>query len=62
MKKNFKKKLFQYVIGKNERLDTRELFELYKSGIITDSHIEPLLRGEGISTEEISTEGISTDV
>lgn len=56
MKKNFKKRLFQYVIGKNERLVTRELFELYKSGMITDSYIEPLLRGEGISTEEISTD------
>lgn len=67
MKKNFKKRLFQYVIGKmgtredivvpvhNERLATRdELFELYKSGLITELDIEPLLRGEEISTDMYS--------
>lgn len=32
-----------------------ELYELYKSGLITELHIEPLLRGEEIST-------VSTDM
>ena len=39
----------------NERLATRdELFELYKSGLITELDIEPLLRGEEISTDMYS--------